>query len=397
MSRRVLELDALRGITAFVIVLAHLGHMVESAWIMTTIDFFFVLSGYFITLNVLAGSGSPNFFRVFYIRRGLRIWPAYYVALAACLVLNSRLKWDQPPDAWPYYLTFTQNVQAYLGWPLPRFSGMFLHTWTLAIEEQFYLLWPLLVYLAGRKYVVPLIVPFFLAPIVLRSLGFLPYLLLTRCDGLALGALLAVLVGDRGRLDRHATAFRLAFALIAVVGLGAPALSGVFAAPPQTDWPSAFWPRLLYSVFMARACVVYFAAAGLVLCFQGHPRLALLRDRRLCYTGQVSYGLYLYHPLVFATVPQLYRRYVFRYLGLRSTLLMDLVQIAICFALAELSRRLLERPFLALKDRFKYARPVATPAPALAVAAEPGPLLKGPHTRPSQVPSARPARERETS
>jgi peptidoglycan/LPS O-acetylase OafA/YrhL len=87
-----------------------------------------------------------------------------------------------------------------------------------------------------------------------------------------------------------------------------------------------------------------------------------LRDRRLCYVGTVSYGLYLYHPMVFAALPGVYKRFVMRRLGLTSTLLMDLVMLAVCFALAELSRRFLEGPILALKERLTYRTAEVSPA-----------------------------------
>src|SRR5262249_46366231 len=176
--RRVLELDALRGIFALTIVLAHVGMIPDSKWVFSTVDLFFVLSGYFITTNVLKNRQAPRFLPVFFTRRSLRIWPAYFLALGACLLLNRSLKWDAPPDAWPYSLTFPQSAQAYLKWPLPRFSGMFLHTWTLAIEEQFYILWPLLLFRAKRRAVWGVVVAFAAVPPVARALGYAPYLLL---------------------------------------------------------------------------------------------------------------------------------------------------------------------------------------------------------------------------
>jgi peptidoglycan/LPS O-acetylase OafA/YrhL len=338
--RRILELDALRGLFALLIMLAHVGLLPDSPWVFSTVDLFFVLSGYFITTNVLKNRGTPGFLRVFFARRALRIWPAYFLAFGACLLLNRGLKWDAAPDAWPYYLTFTQNVQAYLGLPLPSFSGMFVHTWTLAIEEQFYVVWPLLLLRAGRVRLVAILLTFALVPPTGRWLGYSPYLLLTRGDGLAMGGLLAVLLADPERLARRRAAFGWAFS---AVGLGALVL------PALVSHES--WGRLGQALFTTRACLVYFGLGGLVLCFQGHPALKPLRDRRLCHVGNLSYGLYLYHPLVFAALPDLYKRFVFRRLGLTSTLLMDVVMLAVCFAVAGLSQRLLEGPLLALKGR----------------------------------------------
>ncbi|GAC1450853.1 MAG: hypothetical protein NVSMB9_35600 [Isosphaeraceae bacterium] len=352
--KRVLELDALRGIAAVVIILAHVGLMVDSPWVFSAVDLFFVLSGYFITTNILKNRRAPGFLGVFFTRRALRIWPAYYVALGACLLLNRSLKWDSPPDAWPYYLTFTQNIQAYAGWVLPRFSGMFIHTWTLAIEEQFYILWPLLLFRGGRRSVVAVILTFAVLPLLGRSLGYSPFLLLTRCDGLALGSLLAVVLSDRAHVSRQIVRYRVAFALIGLTALVLPPLAGPALAEMARDWSSPAWGRIGPALFTTRACVVYFGLGGLTICLQGHRALGFLRDRRLCYLGTVSYGLYLYHPLVFASLPGLYKRLVFRRLGLTSTFLMDLVMLAVCFLLAELSRRYIEGPVLAFKERLSY-------------------------------------------
>ena len=88
---RILELDALRGIAALIIVLAHIGLLPGTPWVLSMVDLFFVISGYFITTNILKNRTSSHFLSVFFIRRALRIWPAYYLALTACLILNRSL------------------------------------------------------------------------------------------------------------------------------------------------------------------------------------------------------------------------------------------------------------------------------------------------------------------
>jgi peptidoglycan/LPS O-acetylase OafA/YrhL len=374
--RRIPELDALRGLAALVIVLAHVGILTDTRWVLSTVDLFFVLSGYFITSNVLKNRHAPGFLPVFFTRRSLRIWPAYYVALGACLVLNHSVtfRFDEPPDGWRNYLTFTQNVQAYLGLPIPRFSGMFLHTWTLAIEEQFYLLWPLLFWRLPRRAMAPLAAAFVVVPPVLRAQGYPPFLLLTRCDGLAFGGLLALALSDPVRSARRASAYARAFAALGLAALTLPWLAEL------TPWARAVPDRLAGALFTTRTCATYFGLAGAVLCLTGHPLLAVLRDRRLCYIGTVSYGLYLYHPLVFATLPGPYKRLVFRKLGLTSSLLMNVAMVAVCFLLAEASRRWLEGPVLALKDRLTF-RPARRPAA----------VYRGPHAGLARSP-ADPAR-----
>jgi peptidoglycan/LPS O-acetylase OafA/YrhL len=363
--RRILELDALRGITAVIIMLAHIGLLNDSNWVYSSVDLFFVLSGYFITNNIQKNRRKPGFLFVFFSRRALRIWPAYYVGLLACVVLNRYLKWDKPLDAIAYYLTFTQNIHAYFGWPSPQFSGMFIHTWTLAIEEQFYLLWPALLFRAGRQTALVLILGFVALPLVLRSSGFSSYLLLTRCDGLALGSLLAWILSDQERVAGNLGQFRAAFASVGLASL---------LLPMVTPWPNGpGWDRLGRELFTSRACLSYFGLAGFVLCTQGHRALAILREKRLCHLGQMSYGLYLYHPLVFAALPALFRRHVMRPLGIQSTLPMNLGMLALCFLIAELSRRFLEEPVMAFKERLGYR--------------EKQKLYHGPHAPASQLSS----------
>jgi peptidoglycan/LPS O-acetylase OafA/YrhL len=242
---------------------------------------------------------------------------------------------------------------------------MFQHTWTLAIEEQFYLLWPLLLCRAGRRTLAATVVTFAALPPLGRALGYSPFLLLTRCDGLAFGSLLALLVFDRGRVTRHLGAFRLGFAAVGLAALVLPELADTSSLDP--------------ALFTTRACLVYFGLSGLVLCTQGHPVTFFLRDRRLCYIGTVSYGLYLYHPMVFAALPGPYKRLVFRRLGLTSTLLMDLTMLAVCFVLAELSRRYLEGPILALKERLTYRTAGLDPALYGVVPSPAEPSYRGPH------------------
>ncbi len=339
--RRIPELDAVRGLAACVIVFAHVGLLPGSPWALSAVDLFFVLSGYLITTNIVANRQKPRFLPYFFVRRSLRIWPAYYLAFVACLILNQFLKWDTPPDGWPYYLTFTQNLPGYIQWPPPQFSGMFLHTWTLAVEEQFYLLWPLLLFRAGRRTSYALVISFIVLPPLMRSRGFFPILLLSRCDGLALGSLLALLVTDikinsnPARLNHVRAAF-LAMALAPIVA-------------PWLLNPS--WIELSSHLFTTRASITYFGVVGLLLTLQQSIMTAPFRVRILCHMGEISYGLYLYHPLVFAALPALYRRYIMDKLGLSSPLLRDCVMMTLSLALAELSFRLLEKPILAFKDR----------------------------------------------
>src|SRR5947209_8320002 len=152
--RRVKELDALRGIAALVVVLGHIGALhgsfkVPYSW--TAVDLFFVLSGFLITSILLRHEPTGPFFASFYARRGLRIWPIYYLSLLALAAINPWLPTPYALDGMPQFLTYTQT--SFMYWTNDVRPGLHAldHTWTLAIEEQFYLIWPALVFLAGRK------------------------------------------------------------------------------------------------------------------------------------------------------------------------------------------------------------------------------------------------------
>jgi peptidoglycan/LPS O-acetylase OafA/YrhL len=184
----------------------------------------------------------------------------------------------------------------------------------------------------------------------MRTYGFHRHMLLTRCDGLALGALLAGLFFDRGWVETHRrTLVRGFFA----AGLAAIVVrQAVCPALDRLDGPApAMWAIRSFAVQTGATCWVYFAIVGLVLLAEDSPRLAPLRDRRLVRLGTISYGIYLYHPFVLIFAPMIQKG-----LGLRiAPWMMDVAKVAACVGLAEVSWRLVERPTLRLKDRFPYA------------------------------------------
>ena len=115
--RRIPELDGLRGLAALAVLLAHLGEgrwpLVGWGW--TAVNLFFVLSGYLITGIVLREGHAPGFWRAFYARRVLRIWPVYFGTIAAILAVGPLVGRPAATAGLPSYLTFTQNVPRYWG------------------------------------------------------------------------------------------------------------------------------------------------------------------------------------------------------------------------------------------------------------------------------------------
>ena len=144
--KRLMELDGIRGIAALAVVCFHLAPgFTPLGWV--AVDCFFVLSGYLISAILLANRGDPHYFFNFYVRRSLRIWPIYYLTLLPILAAY-RLKLTNYPinsGILLQYLTYTQNIQHIWFDTADRAILAYSHTWTLAIEEQFYMLWPLMV------------------------------------------------------------------------------------------------------------------------------------------------------------------------------------------------------------------------------------------------------------
>ncbi len=360
--RRISELDGLRGIAAAVIVLFHWRfHFKPMA---SAVDLFFVLSGYLITTVLLGSIRRPGGFRVFYARRALRIFPIYYLTFAVFLVVNRFGTHPAPLDALPYYLTYTQCVHDYFGVGMPPFSRAFGHLWTLAIEEQFYLIWPLLVWWVGRRGLFVLAPALMAMSAVFRVRGMPNYLLLSRCDGLVLGALLAAILADHRWVETRRA--RL---------IGALALAAILAALPIEAMTrgSARWSEVAVGLRFTRLAVLYTGLVGAVVLSSGRSWLRPLRAPWLVAFGMMSYGLYLYHIPIFRLV-----EWTFDDLKIARPMLRDLTKLAMSLSVAALSWRFVERPLLALKDRVRYAPGAETPPLA----------IPSPHVRPARTPSA---------
>jgi len=391
MGRRVAELDALRGIAAVIILLFHLNPaQFPPGW--TGVDLFFVLSGYLITTIILDHLGTIRFLAVFYARRALRIWPIYYLTLAVLVFTAPLIPADrQPPlKGLGYYLTFCQNLSLYKLIPPPQFHVAFEHTWTLALEEQFYVLWPPLIMLGawtgwdrlgslagrvavrngqGRRLVqarrrfawvlslggrtlrligvccVPIVVAWMARAGGYFRLGrYSEFILISRCDGFALGGLMAILLNDRLRVARNLNAYRLGFALVAVLTFlnmayhcSQDSLIHYIGLPTPADPANT---HLMVSLF-------YFGVVGVVVTLAGHPLMAPLRWRPLCDLGLISYGIYLYHYPIYWAVDE-YR------VAYEHSLWKGAAKLALTLVIAQLSWRFIERPCLSLKSWFRY-------------------------------------------
>jgi peptidoglycan/LPS O-acetylase OafA/YrhL len=373
MMRRVAELDGARGVAAIVIVVFHLwwnGGRFGSVMLMgSAVDMFFVLSGFLITDIIMREDRTHGFLQNFYMRRGLRIWPIYYLTILVFLAVDSLRAEPTPTPGLAHLLTYTQSfVEGGPGIGTAPLMRTFSHTWTLSIEELYYLIWPGLVILIGARRVGPACVLLAVASLACRLAGISSRSLAGRCDGFALGGLMAWLMVHRGRIDFPRRRWLAAFLALGLVALSYPAWGRILF---RRVLPLS--PTSIYAFNVTFFNVFYFSVLGLILLNVGGRGVAWLRDRRLCYLGTVSYGLYLYHPFVFDALA-----WAGRATGLGRPLWLDFVKLGASLGLAALSWSLVERPILGLKRYFDYRdRPASpSPSPSLPTAAVPRAIAK---------------------
>ena len=392
---RIPELDGLRGLAIFLVILCHYvgnaDHIRLGLWIhralsvftvgWSGVDLFFVLSGFLIGGILLDARTSPHYFRAFYMRRVFRILPLYYawtllfgifVLLALWLAPGRTPLTSRDLLQVPLHLLFLQDF--WIG--MQRWPWIwFVVTWSLAVEEQFYLLAPFLIrYISIRKLMRLLVFIIAIAPllrfVIYRWTGN-PFSagipMPCRADALAWGILLAVAWRQpsfRTFLASHST---LLSRTVLCLFLGVAALSWWLARPPGTvtltigiTWLAAFY-----------SCLVL-----LVLSRSGGRIAATMRWRWLGKLGAISYCVYILHDtfnqiahrLLLHSEPQLY--------DLRG-LAVTLLALVLTIALAALSMRYFEDPLIRRGHRYSYhegsaAAPGSVSSPVPSPSSDPG-------------------------
>jgi len=313
LESRLKELDGVRGLAILMVMAFHivrradyltdnaflhsLTNLVQIGW--AGVDLFFVLSGFLITSILLRSKGKPRYFTNFYARRILRIFPLYYVAIAVVLFFIPVLDKNtgvRTQALWPFFAIYQQNW-LYVSLPEPSlFLGI---TWSLAIEEQFYMVWPTIVHFFSRKQLafigIGIIVFSLLARIVLLQTAynwfspprFFYYGTVTRFEGLVLGAIIA--------LAFEADVWKQMLAKVAwpVLGLSAVLLGAIMMGkavnPISTNYPLALFGYTLLA-FFGGALVVLVTTQP-----ENQPLRKIFRNTLLEFFGKYSYALYLLH------------------------------------------------------------------------------------------------------
>jgi len=353
-ARQIPALDGLRGLAVLTVMLHHLvpdlqvfgtttAIIADFGWI--GVDLFFVLSGFLITGVLLDSKTEENYFRNFYWRRILRVWPLYYTMVAAIYLIGPHLKlaagWNISQYSPFIYVLFVQNILL-SDWGIYPLTP----SWSLAIEEQFYAFWPLGVrFLSLRTIRYALLSLVCLSPVARGwavHFGSSWHQIYTftwfRLDGLATGALIAILFRTPN-FNEHVWRRRAKFAAV-IGGIGAILTLALHALPKSGT--ESIW---IYSW-------VALASGGVVLLSAGTKPVAILEISWLRYTGQISYGLYLLHTPVFALMNVISRHIAFNHGKLFFASLV-LSKVILAAAVASVSWYGLERPISRFKNYFQ--------------------------------------------
>lgn len=343
------SLDGLRGIAAIMVVIYHIFYYPNLNYISNLgaiqkvtefgrhgVPLFFVLSGFVITRILIYTRDDTNYFRSFYKKRILRILPLYYLFLliyySLAPLLSTGGKGVELIQQVPFYV-YLQNFAEVLN---IKASGPG-HYWTLSIEEQFYILWPLAVYSVNPKNLWKLI------GILVISVFILRYLMLreglpidkftfTRIDQILMGAFIAVLEWS-GYLRKDKSLLKME-------------LIGLFVLPATIFvylYTNKF-PLLIGIISQSIVGLLFFSIIGCVLLLNdNHFLTKFLTWNVLQYFGKISYGIYVWHVLIIMILNKFFITRIF--------LIDFILPLVITIIVAHLSYNYFENIFLKMKDK----------------------------------------------
>jgi peptidoglycan/LPS O-acetylase OafA/YrhL len=334
------SLDGVRGLALAAVMYEHLvvdkGRLIDLRFGVWGVDLFFVLSGFLIGYILIqqryqkdfTNESTTTILKIFYIRRSLRIFPIYYLLLLLMLVIGLP-QYIYDYAAW--YATYTANIKLIIDkftvWPTSHF-------WTLSIEEQFYLVFPLLLFLTSTKNILKLIIGFIVTGIISKMIlhfqynYFYDYFTLSAFDYFGFGLLLAYMRIHNMKLP-YPTVLLVVF-LCLYVHLSFPIID---------HYGKSFLLKTLPIVPIIFFLILYKSITD-------WSNSRILNNGVLRYTGKISYGMYLYHPFI-----PFVRGY---FIEIPNTYAALTVDIAIVYIVSTLSFYVIERPLNNLKKKFAY-------------------------------------------
>lgn len=389
-------LTGVRGLAVLMVLIFHFvgtvppTNTIERAVVSVTnygsygVELFFILSGFLITGILYDTHDHPHYFRNFYMRRSLRIFPLYYGVLALVFFVapligvlhGPTLDYLVERQGWAWLYAVNIYIARQGDWSFSYLD----HFWSLSIEEHFYFFWPLVVFLLARRprTLVAASLAIAMGALLARFIGSLvgmnwwtTYTLTPfRMDGLALGAFLAVAARQPGGLERLARALPW---VVTVAG-GLLASSYVWAHLTSDAGGAQILPVRAALILMLLACLLMWALIA--------PERSITSRffccRTMAWLGTYSYGLYVYHHFIsyYLTTNQIDQK-LGGWLGSHSAAvaLQATAGMAASMAIAYLSYEYFERRFLGLKRFFETTErlePVlSVPAPVVVRASGP--------------------------
>jgi len=341
------QLDALRALAVLAVMVHHflpIDRYIPTDYVtlgFLAVRLFFVLSGFLITGILLSYRSDErgNALRRFYLRRVLRIFPIYYLTLFIALALQVRA--IQQGAFW--HLTYLSNYVAPFH---PEWMGPASHFWTLAVEEQFYFVWPFIILFTPRKHLIWTIVSTIALAVLFRAFALFVLSVpidvagiftFATLDSLGGGALLALFHYD----ERLRTRLPILMKWFLIAGLGILTLTTLLYIFNKGY-------RILHTLLCLGISLVFVvliekAARG----FRGKAK-TMMENPVMLYIGRISYGLYVYHNFMLAIV--LY--YLLKRTAVPDYRLVAVLATVSTFATAIVSWHLIERPLAQLKNRF---------------------------------------------
>ncbi|MES1226132.1 MAG: acyltransferase [Bacteroidota bacterium] len=352
-------LDGLRGIAITFVLLYHNFNFTDRfffGWL--GVDLFFVLSGFLITSILLNSLDKPHYFRNFYVRRALRIFPLYYLVLIIFFVffplLNlfmERTEYFIHYQLWFWF--YLQNWLVSFRTP-PSGSNMLVHFWSLAVEEQFYLIWPFIIFFLRKTKVLLIFMVSFLFLVVttrgivysyhFTDVNYPALYTFTRVDGICIGAIIALL----RKIDPHFLKKNMTYFIIILA-----CLNFLFYFLNE---PYGVLPYLALCGYSTFAILIGIFVNEIVGKTNNKLVRRILESPPLLFLGKISYGLYVFHWPLYALFSETLSHkisQVFKLSHIPALTIAAIITTFISLLLSILSYYTFEIKFLQLKTRFR--------------------------------------------
>jgi peptidoglycan/LPS O-acetylase OafA/YrhL len=356
---KIKSLDGLRGLAIILVLLFHNFLFLKIAnigWI--GVDLFFALSGFLITRILLNTKANPHYYKNFFIRRMLRIFPLYYVISISCILFGYFI---YAPLITPittnaaYYLTYTQNILFTLNNDfVPK--TIINHFWSLCVEEHFYLIWPFIIYyLSPKKILIVSSILIILSKVisvcmVAYDLTYVPVYVfsLTRFDSLLSGSLIAVIcLHWKYILEKYLIRSIISISFIMLVFYGYTFIkhNGSFAAlnPENAIMDSYSLIILLNSLLFS--CMIAFA-------LYDNKFSRFVSNKIFTQLGKYSYGIYVYHLPIYLLLGPILKDIISTTVHSKTigSISSSFILTALACTVSIISYNLFEKKFMALKD-----------------------------------------------